>query len=76
MQDIEHLMQRKYKIVLWELSEDDGGGWFAEIPALKGCCSDGESPEEALRNLEKAKRAWLEAALEFGRQIPEPDVLD
>lgn len=52
---------------------DDGGGWLAEIPLLKGCITDGDSQLEALEMIEDAKRAWLEVALENNEAIPEPE---
>jgi predicted RNase H-like HicB family nuclease len=43
--------------VTLELSED---GWFvAEVPALPGCVSQGESEEEALESVREAIIAWL-----------------
>jgi predicted RNase H-like HicB family nuclease len=43
-------------------SEQDGG-WIADIPELEYCSAFGETREEALRQIEIAKEAWLEAAL-------------
>jgi predicted HicB family RNase H-like nuclease len=36
----------------------------------------GETKEDALANIEDAKRAWIEAAMEDGLSIPEPLSLD
>lgn len=70
--EVEQLAARPYRVVMSPLSQEDGGGWFAEIPDLPGCGSDGESQAEALANVEDAKREWLATALELGRPIPEP----
>ncbi|MFC4769953.1 toxin-antitoxin system HicB family antitoxin [Effusibacillus consociatus] len=43
-----------------------------EVLELPGCLSQGEAIQEALEMIEDAKRAWLEVALEDGREIPEP----
>jgi predicted RNase H-like HicB family nuclease len=51
---------------------DDDGGYIADIPDLKACSAFGATPEEALREVELAKAAWLAAAAEAGGQIPEP----
>ena len=61
---IEYYMSLQYRINLRPLSEDDGGGWLAEAIELPGCMSDGETPEDAIRNLEGAKEVWIETALE------------
>ena len=52
-------------------SEEDGG-YIADIPDLDSCSAFGSTPEEALREVEKAKASWLEAARSSGREIPEP----
>jgi predicted RNase H-like HicB family nuclease len=47
-------------------------GYIADIPDLKYCSAFGETPEEAVRELQLAKEAWLEAARESGKPIPCP----
>jgi predicted RNase H-like HicB family nuclease len=51
---------------------DDDGGYVADIRDLEACSAFGASPEEALAEVEKAKQAWLAAAREAGKAIPEP----
>lgn len=51
---------------------DEDGGYIADIPDLKSCSAFGSTPEEALKEVERAKAAWLEAAGAAGRPIPEP----
>lgn len=70
--NIDELMNLPYQVSLYPLSEEDGGGWFAEIPDLPGCGSDGETENEALANVMDAKHEWLLAALETGKPIPKP----
>ena len=41
-------------------SEEDGG-YIADIPDLEACSAFGNTPEEALRQVEIAKTVWLEA---------------
>jgi antitoxin HicB len=54
------------------LDDEDGGGWLIEFPDLPGCMSDGETPEEALRNGADALECWMTAMREAGRPIPPP----
>ena len=61
-----------YRIVIEPLSKDDGGGYFATVPDLPGCMSDGETPEDALLNVQDALQCWIEAARELGRDVPQP----
>ncbi len=56
-----------------ELTPDKGGVWFAAIPLLKGCMTQGDSREDALVMLDEAKELWLETALEEDILIPEPE---
>ena len=50
-------------------SEEDGG-YIADIPDLEACSAFGETPAEALAEVERAKAAWLEAARAEGKPIP------
>lgn len=60
-----------------EIVEDrDEGGFVASYPDLPGCITCGETVEAAVANARDAKRAWLEAALEDGITIQEPDDLE
>lgn len=52
-------------------SEEDGG-YIADVPDLESCSAFGETPEQALAELERAKSAWLEAARQSGKPIPPP----
>ena len=44
------------------IHEDPEGGFWAEVPALPGCYSQGETREEALENIREAAELWLEVA--------------
>lgn len=63
---------RDYEVRIRPLSEEDGGGFLAQVPELPGYMSDGETPQEALENVYDAILCWMEAAKEMGRQVPEP----
>jgi predicted RNase H-like HicB family nuclease len=51
---------------------DEDGSYVADIPDLEACSALGCTPEAALAEVEKAKEAWLSAARDAGRPIPEP----
>ena len=55
------------KVELRPLTEEEGSGWLASFPDLPGCISDGETPEEALRNAMEAESAWLAANEKWGK---------
>jgi predicted RNase H-like HicB family nuclease len=59
-----------YHINLFYSHEDEG--YIADIPDLESCSAFGRTPEKALAEMERAKAAWLAAARDSGRPIPEP----
>jgi predicted RNase H-like HicB family nuclease len=61
---------KDYHINVFQSDED--GGYIADIPDLKSCSAFGATAEEAVREVEVAKAAWLEAARASGKPIPEP----
>lgn len=61
---------KDYHINIFYSAEDDG--YIADIPDLVYCSAFGATPEDALRELNIAKDAWLQAAAEAGKPIPRP----
>lgn len=51
---------------------DEDGGYIADIPDLRFCSAFGETPEDALREVQIAKAACLETARASGKPIPKP----
>src|SRR5205807_2050079 len=62
--------ESEYAIVLEPLTEHDGGGWLATVPALPGCTSDGDNGMDALRSVLDAIEEWKDAARAAGRPVP------
>ena len=52
-------------------SEEDRG-YVADIPDLQACSAFGATAEEALREVQIAKQAWLDAARAAGKPVPQP----
>ena len=61
---------KSYHINIFYSEEDQG--YIADIPDLKYCSAFGDTEEEALQEVLKAKAAWLEIAEAEQRPIPEP----
>jgi predicted RNase H-like HicB family nuclease len=59
-----------YHINIFYSEEDES--YIADIPDLDFCSASGETPTEAIRELEVAKELWLEVARDRGDPIPEP----
>ena len=51
----------KVKVVIHPADE---GGFWAEVPALPGCVSEGETLDEVLANIREAAEGWVEVAAE------------
>jgi predicted RNase H-like HicB family nuclease len=48
----------KLKVIV----HDEDGGYWAQVPALPGCATEGDTMEELLANVKEAIKGWLEAA--------------
>ena len=46
--------------------EPDAGGFSAEVPALPGCFTQGETLEDVRANLREAAEVWLQSAHDRG----------
>ncbi len=57
----------KYTVVL---QREDDDGYVVTVPALPGCVSQGDTREEALRNIEEAIEIYLEDVKAAGETIP------
>ena len=58
-------MKMKIKVVVHEADE---GGFWAEVPAIPGCATQGETMEELLRNVREA----IEGCLSVDVSDPKP----
>jgi antitoxin HicB len=67
--EVAKFLKLKYRV---ELEKQNGGWYFARIPDLPGCMSEGKSPDEAVKNVEAARALWMEDAIESGVEIPLP----
>ena len=74
MKTLNDYMAMNYRMEIIEDREE--GGYVVSYPELPGCLTCGETIESAVANAIDAKKAWLEAALEEGIEIHEPDSLD
>ncbi len=60
----------RYTIVL---QRENDGGYVVSVPALPGCVSQGDTREEALKNIEEAIELYLEDVKASGEPIPVED---
>ena len=57
----------KYRV---QLEQDEDGIFVVSCPALPGCVSQGETRQEALRNIEEAIAGYLESLREHDEFVP------
>ena len=62
-------MNRYHINLFW--SEADGC-WVADMPDLRSCAAFGDTPAQALADVETAADAWLAVARGDGLPIPQP----
>ncbi len=55
---INYILLMNFKAIMYEAEE---GGYWAEVPALPGCVTQGETKAELEINLREAIAAWLMA---------------
>lgn len=74
MKTLNDYMELSYRMEIVEDKDEDG--FVVSYPDLPGCIIYGETIETAVSNALDAKKAWIEATLESGIEIHEPESLD
>lgn len=70
--DLEYYMKLPYTITLKPGANVDEKYWIARVLELPHCMTHGSTPEEAIQDIEDAKREWLESNIKDSNPIPEP----
>jgi len=60
----------RYTVIL---QKEKDGGYVAIVPVLPGCVSQGDTREEALKNIEEAVEVYLEDVRAAGESVPVED---
>lgn len=60
----------RYTVILQRESD---GGYVAVVPSLPGCVSQGDTREEALKNIEEAAELYIEDVRATGDPLPVED---
>lgn len=59
-----------YEFKVYQMKVEDHIFWVAESLSLKGCVGQGETSEEAIKELGENEKEWIDTAKEFGILIP------
>ena len=69
----QQLASRPYVVaVRLEETTDNEPTYVARSPELEGCIAQGETVEEAVKNLQEARVDYIESLLEDGLPVPAP----
>lgn len=60
------------KLIYPAIFKEEEIGYSVNIPDLLGCCTQGETLEEAIQMAEDAALGWLLTSLEENEEIPKP----
>jgi predicted RNase H-like HicB family nuclease len=58
----------RYTVIL---RREADGGFVATVPVLPGCVSQGDTREEALRNIREAAELYIEDCVAAGDPVPQ-----
>ncbi len=70
--DFKYYAGLPYTIILEQWKDNTGQYWVARVAELPHCLIHGDTPEEALKEIEEVKLDWIKSNLEDGLPIPEP----
>jgi antitoxin HicB len=70
--DLEYYANLPYNIIVEMWNDGKGPYWVARIAELPHCLIHGDTPEEAIAEIEEVKRDWIKSNLKRGLKIPEP----
>lgn len=59
----------KYRVLI---EQDEDGVYVAEVPALPGCISQGQTRGEALENIKEAIAVYVESLEAHNEPVPPP----
>jgi antitoxin HicB len=70
--NLKYYLELNYPVTITKDIDERKTIYVAEVPDLPGCGAQGETIEESLKNLENAKKLWLEVSIEKNLPINEP----
>ena len=69
----QHFKKPYWSLIIFDKESQTYTGRILELP---GCIAQGNTAEEVYVNLQRARKSWVEAALDLGQTIPEPIVYE
>lgn len=70
--ELNYYFNLPYTVILERWDDGKGPYWVARVAELPHCMIHGDTPEEAIREIEAVKIDWIKSNLKRGLPIPEP----
>ena len=70
--ELEYYSKLPYTIILEVWDDGNGEYYVARVAELPHCIIHGDTPQEAIAEIEEVKLDWIKSNLERGLRIPEP----
>ncbi len=58
------------------IKKDETGFYYAEVPAMPGCFSQGKTLDEARENIKEAMEGWIEVMNEKAERADKDDIYE
>jgi predicted RNase H-like HicB family nuclease len=75
IKNLEYYLSLEYDIIVTQLDEEEGGGWFAYYKDIKGVMGDADSKEDAIIDVKNAFKEYVKISLKNKDDIIEPNRL-
>ena len=70
--ELDYYLNLPYTIILERWDDGKGPYWVARVAELPHCLIHGDTPEEAIKEIENVKNDWIRSNLKRGLPVPEP----
>lgn len=70
--ELQYYASLPYNVIIEQWDDGKGTYWVARIAELPNCLIHGDTPEEAVKEIQEVKIDWIKSNLERGLPIPEP----
>mgnify|MGYP002588146882 CR=1 FL=1 len=69
-------LELPYNYIIQKINDESGEYYYAHVLELDGCQSDGDTFDEAYRNLCEAMKGYIQTKLDNGYDVPLPRCAD
>ena len=69
-------LELPYNYIIQKINDESGEYYYAHVLELDGCQSDGDTFDEAYKNLREAMRGYIKTKLVNGFDVPVPRTSD